>query len=388
MKRIIRLALGAGAVLGLSAWVAPIAASAQGGWGGPPFGYGANHVVFVQTDNTAGNQVVAYDRADNGTLALANAYNTYGVGGVLDGSVVDHTASQGSLAYDPDHSLLYAVNAGSYSVSVFSVRGDRLFLDQVIYSGGTFPVSVAVHGNLVYVLNALNGGSVQGYVSFFGHLFPLPGSNRNLQLTIPSTSSQFVSTPGQVAFSPDGSQLIVTTKASGNSIDVFRVGFFGELSPFPVVNVEPSGTVPFAISFDAAGHLVIADAGTNAVGTYTLDPDGTVTLLDAVGTGQSATCWVAPAQGYFFASSAGSASESGFQENPATGQLTLLTPATSTSGGTVDASASAGGQFLYVQTGASGIVDGYQVNANGSLTPVGSPVTVPDAVGGEGIVAF
>ena len=56
---------------------------------------GADHVVFVQTDNTAGNQVVAYDRADNGTLTAANAYDTGGLGGVLDGSVVDHLASQG-----------------------------------------------------------------------------------------------------------------------------------------------------------------------------------------------------------------------------------------------------------------------------------------------------
>ncbi len=163
---------------------------------------------------------------------------------------------------------LYAVNAGSNSVSVFSVRGDRLFLDQVINSGGTFPVSVAVHGNLVYVLNALNGGSVQGYVSFFGHLFPLPGSYRNLHLTIPSTSNQFVSTPGQVAFSPDGSQLIVTTKASGNSIDV--AFFFGELSFFPVVNVNRPFGAFFISSFDANEYLVIANAGTNALATYTL----------------------------------------------------------------------------------------------------------------------
>ncbi len=49
-----------------------------------------------------------------------------------------------------------------------------------------------------------------------------------------------------------------------------------------------------------------------------------------------------------------------------------------------NASASAGRQFLYVQTGAGGIVDGYRVNANGSLTPVGSPVTVLNAVGGRG----
>jgi hypothetical protein len=110
--------------------------------------------VFVQTDNTAGNRVVAYDRAADGNLAPAGSYATGGRGGILAGSVVDHTASQGSLASDPRHGLLYAVNAGSDTISVFAVRGDRLALRQVLGSGGTFPVSVAVHGDLVYVLNA------------------------------------------------------------------------------------------------------------------------------------------------------------------------------------------------------------------------------------------
>src|SRR5258707_1155851 len=82
-----------------------------------------------------------------------------GRGGILDGSVVDHTASQGSLGYDPRHGLLYAVNPGSNTVSVFAVHGDRLALRQVLGSGGTFPVSVTVHGDVVYVLNALKGGS-------------------------------------------------------------------------------------------------------------------------------------------------------------------------------------------------------------------------------------
>src|SRR4029079_7470669 len=81
---------------------------------------GADGVVFVQTDNPAGNAVVAYDRADDGTLPLAGTYPTGGNGGVLTGSVVDHLASQGSLVYDADHGLLFAVNAGSNTVSVFS----------------------------------------------------------------------------------------------------------------------------------------------------------------------------------------------------------------------------------------------------------------------------
>ena len=65
-------------------------------------------------------------------------------------------------------------------MSVFSVRGDQLTLSQVVSSVARFPVSVAVHGNLVYVLNAENGGSVQGYFVLFGRLFPIPGSNRPL----------------------------------------------------------------------------------------------------------------------------------------------------------------------------------------------------------------
>jgi 6-phosphogluconolactonase (cycloisomerase 2 family) len=388
MRKPIQLAVGAGAVLGLSAWVAPVAAGAEG-FPGPHIG--GDHVVFVQTDNTAGNQVVAYDRADDGSLTLAATYDTDGLGGQLSGSIVDHLASQGSLTYDQDNALLYAVNAGSNTVSIFSVRGDQLTLRQVVSSGGTFPVSVAVHGNLVYVLNAENGGSVQGYVVSGGRLFPLPGSNRALGLNL-SATPQFVNTPGQVAFSPGGSQLIVTTKANGNDIDVFGVGRSGYLSSSPVVNYEPGtvpepDTVPFAISFDGAGHLVIANAGTDSLATFTLNPNGTVSLIDSVGTGQAATCWVTQAQGYFYTSNAGSATVSGYQE-ARNGQLTLLTPATDTTGaGPVDSSASAGGQFLYVQTGGEGIVDGFQVNANGSLTGIGS-VTVPGAAGGEGIVAF
>lgn len=342
---------------------------------------GAHHVVFVQTDNLTGNQVVAYARAGNGTLKLAGTYSTGGVGGQLAGSAIDHLASQGSLGYDRRHGLLYAVNAGSNTLTVFAARGDRLFRRQVIGSGGTFPVSVAVRGDLVYVLNAENGGSVQGYRVIFGRLFPIRGSSRLLGLN-PSATPQFTNTPGQVAFAPNGSQLIVTTKANGDDIDVFGVRFGGGLSASPVVNSEP-GTVPFGITFDQAGHLVIAETGPNAVATFNLSWNGTVTLIDAVGSGQSATCWVAPDGGFLFASNAGSASISGFSAS-AGGQLTLAGQS-ATDPGTVDASASPDGQILYVQTGGNGIVDEFSV-AGGSLTKVGS-VTVAGAAGGEGIVA-
>ena len=371
---------GAAAVAAVAGFATPAFASTAAS----SFGYsGASHAVFVQTDSTSGNHVVAYHRAADGALRPAGSYATGGLGGILGGSVVDHTASQGSLTYDPWHSLLYAVNAGSNTVSVFAVRGDRLALRQVLSSGGTFPVSVAVHGDLVYVVNALNGGSLQGYRVFGSFLVPLPGSSRALGLN-PAASPQFTNTPGQVAFTPDGAQLIVTTKANGNDIDVFGVGFGGWLSAKPVVNAEP-GTVPFAITFDSYGNLVIAEAGTNALATFTISGHGTLSQLDSVGTGKAATCWVAPAGPFLFASNAGSAAVSGFTSSGG-GQLTLL-GAAATDAGTVDASAAAGGRFLYVQTGGAGIVDEFSVGSGGSLTEIGS-VAVPNAAGGEGIAAF
>ena len=380
-KAAMALALTGLATAAVAALAAPASAATDAATHGH-FPDRASHAVFVQTDNTAGNQVVAYHRSGSGNLTLAGTYSTGGNGGQLTGSVVDHLASQGSLQYDARQRLVIAVNAGSNTVSVFWAFGDRLVLRQVISSGGTFPVSVAIHGNLVYVVNALNGGSIQGYRLFFGRLFPLSGSNRPLNLD-PAATPQFTNTPGQVAFSPSGSQLIVTTKANGNDIDVFGIGANGRPSASAVVNSEP-GTVPFAIAFDQAGHLVIANAGTNALSTFALGSDGTVTLIDSVGTGQAATCWVAAAAGTLFASNAGSANISGYTSS-ASGQLTLLGQ-TSTDPGTVDAAATPGGKFLYVQTGGNGIVDEFSVGSDGSLTSVGS-VTVANAAGGEGIAA-
>ena len=336
--------------------------------------------VYVQTDNTAGNQVVAYHRAADGALIEAGSYATGGRGGILGGSVVDHQASQGSLQYDGRYGLVLAANAGSNTVSVFAAHDGRLALRQVIGSGGQFPVSITEHGDLVYVLNALGGGSVSGYRVSGEHLVPLPESSRALGLD-PSETPQFTSTPGQVAFTPDGSQLVVTTKANGNDIDVFGVRADGWLSAKPVVNSEP-GTVPFAVSYDSYGHLLVAEAGTDALATFVISGNGTLHQLGSALTGQTATCWVAPDGRFFYASNAGSANVTGYTVT-ADGQPVSLGN-TTTDAGTVDAIASGG--FLYVRAGAAGIVDEYRVGGNGALTAIGS-VTVPGAVGGEGIAA-
>ena len=340
------------------------------------------HAVFVQTDNAAGNTIVAYLRTADGGLQQVGSYPTGGNGGVLTGSVVDHLASEGSLAYDRQARLLYAANAGSSTITVFSVRGDALVRSQVLSSGGQFPVSITVHGNQVFVLNALGGASVSGFVQSGGRLIPQPSWQRDLALgTTPATA--FTGTPGQISFTPDGSHLVVTTKGAANTVDIFQAGPAGP-SANPAVTSLP-GAVPFGITFDQYGHLVIADAGTDTVATFGIAPDGTLTQLGSAATGQAATCWItASPTGTLYASNAGSATESALRTQP-DGAVTLL-GSTSTDAGTVDAAASSDGQYLYVQTGGAGIVDAYRINPDGSLTQTGS-VTVPGAAGGEGIVA-
>src|SRR5262245_31126413 len=116
MKLVARAAVVGSAVLAAAAsFAAP--ASAHTGWA---------HPVFVQNDDTDGNTIVAYDRDSEGKLTKAGSYATGGLGGKLDGTTVDHLASQGSLTYDKRHRLLYAGNAGSNSITVFEVDGDRL----------------------------------------------------------------------------------------------------------------------------------------------------------------------------------------------------------------------------------------------------------------------
>jgi hypothetical protein len=342
----------------------------------------AGPAVFVQTDNLSGNQIVAYERAGDGTLTQAGTYATGGLGGQLEGSVVDHLASQGSLAYDAQNRLLYAVNAGSDTISVFAVFGDRLALRQVIASGGSFPVSIAVDSGLVYVLNGLEGGSLQGFRVIAGRLQAIPGSSRPLGLN-PAATPQFTNTPGQVAFSPGGAQLLVTTKENGSNVDVFAVDPLGRLSKTPVVN-SLGGTVPFAMTFDRRGHLLVAEAA-GALASFVLGENGTLAQLDSTPTGQKATCWLVGARGRFYTSNAGSASLSGFQAS-AGGQVLTLFSTTGTSTGPVDAAATGNGHFIYLQTGAEGVIDEFAVEAGGVLNEIGS-VTVPEAAGGEGIVA-
>jgi 6-phosphogluconolactonase (cycloisomerase 2 family) len=362
-------AIGLAAVGGLVAFASPaLAASTPGTAGAAP------PTVYVQTDNPAGNQVIALAQRPDGQLSREEVVSTGGLGGIEAATPAGFggLASQGSLTYDPGHHLLFAVNAGSDTISVLSVAGSHVRLDQVLSSGGEFPNSIAVHGNLVYVANAGGAGSVSGFWIVGQHVVPIPGSIRSLGLDS-TNPPNFHDGPGQVTFSPNGSELLVTTKLSTNSIDVFGVGPSGYLSTAPAVTADDSNG-PFSLTFTPSGQLAVAEVAPSALHTFAFGPHGTLTSLSAsVPDGQVAQCWVIGADGFYYAANTGSANLSEYTV-AADGTPSLVTPvaAMTTGDGPEDLATSADGKYLYDEVGAAGAVDEFRINSDGSLSPIGS----------------
>ena len=344
---------------------------------------GGHHAVFVQTNDPNGNSIAAYSQNENGSLTYTATYATGGNGGRAAGAVSDPLASQSSLVYDNQHHLLLAPNAGSNTVSVFRVRGDRLRLEQIVASGGPFPASIAVHDNLAFVLDAGLAGYVQGYRIAGGRLHPIAGSLRSLGLAN-SNPPGFLQSPGQVGFTPDGRHLVITLKGNnGGSVDVFSVSDDGQLSNAPTATAV--GGVPFAFVFDPQGHLVIVNAAFGNLSTYTVNGNGSLSLVSAgASDGQIAACWVIGTKGSFYVANTGSGSLSRYTIDN-NGTVALRNPLAATGiAGAIDMTAS--GHFLYAQSGGSGSVKAFAVGEDGSLTPIGS-WTVPDGSSQEGIAA-
>jgi 6-phosphogluconolactonase (cycloisomerase 2 family) len=351
----------------------------QGAYGG---GAAAGDAVFVQTNEVTGNRIVVYDRAEDGQLTPAGTYPTGGNGGVATpGTESDHLGSQGSLVYDAKHGILIAVNAGSDSVSTFAVQGDTLERKNVVASGGQFPASIAVHHDLVYVLNSGGTGIVQGFRIGDGGLEPIAGSARSLGLAN-TDPPDFLTSPGQVGFTPDGRQLIVTTKASG-TIDVFDVENDGSLSATFVAN--PSATpVPFAFTF-GGGRLVSGEAGASSVTTYRVAPDGTLAGPQSQSDGQAALCWIQRVGRFYYVSNTASNTLSGYTIEG--GRPSLVTPTgivATTEPGPIDLTSPSEGRFLYAETG-GGTVDEFRVNQDGTLTELGVVTGLPPGI--EGIAS-
>ncbi|WP_416959925.1 lactonase family protein [Streptomyces sp. Agncl-13] len=353
---------------------------------------GADHAVFVQGNELKGNTIHVFKRAQDGTLSAAGSYATGGKGGDQVDAPTDSLASQGSLVYDDRSGLLLAVNAGSNTVTSFRVEGQKLTGRHVIGSGGDFPASIAVSGRIAYVMNAGGAGSVQGFRLTAGGLAPLSDTHRSLGLDNKKVPL-FSSSPGQVAFTPGGRELVVTTK-SANTVEVFPVARDGRPARRAVVN-DSAGAVPFAITFDKAGRMLVAEAKDSTVSTYKVRADGTLkTVQKSLPNGQDTLCWLERAGDFFFGGNTGNSTVTGYRTDrhgklALTNDVGVATPPSAKSQGVIDLAVTKDQKFLYVQNATSGTVDGFRVGRDGSLTKIGTTTGLPPFAesGMEGIAA-
>ncbi|MFE3857931.1 lactonase family protein [Streptomyces griseorubiginosus] len=387
-----RIMIGGGALAVAGAATVAVSLASASQYSGSKAG--ADHAVFVQGNELDGNTIHVFARDDNGKLSPSGTYATGGQGGDQVGAPTDSLASQGSLVYDNASGMLLAVNAGSGTVTSFRVGGQQLTHRRVVDSGCEFPASIAVHGTVAYVMNAGGAGSVQGFKITSSGLKPLHGSHRSLGLDNEDVPL-FSSSPGEVEFTPDGRNLVVTTK-SANTVEVFPMKPNGlPAVAEPVVN-KSAGGVPFAISFDRTGkRMLVAEAEKSTVTTYQVKRDGKLKVLQQpLASGQEVLCWLERAGDYFYGGNTGNSTVTGYRMDKR-GKLALnnevgiATPPSAKSQGVIDLVVSADEKFVYVQNAVSGTVDGFRVEANGSLTKVTTAEGLPafDESGMEGIAA-
>jgi len=329
--------------------------------------------VYTLTNSPAGNAVAVFDRAADGTLTAAGSYSTGGLG---TGAGL---GSQGSIILSRGGQRLFAVNAGSNSISELRVTHEGLQLVATVGSGGSTPISLTYLHHLLYVLNAGGAGNITGFVAKGNSLTPLAGSTRPL--------GAGSSGPAQVSFTPSGDALVVTEKTS-QTIDTYAVGKSG-VAGSPVVSPS-AGATPFGFDFDQHGNLLVSEAGGSA-SSYAVGSGGATVISGAVPTHQGAPCWlIASKDGRFaYTANAGSGTISGFSvaEN---GVIALLdsngvTANLGVGSHPLDEAVSANGRFLYNLTDGKHEITGFLLGEDGSLTQVGAIGGLP--VGADGLAA-
>jgi 6-phosphogluconolactonase len=329
--------------------------------------------VFVQTNETGENHVIAFGRADDGTLIEVGSYRTGGAG---DG--VAHLTSQGSVMLTGDRRHLLVTNASSGDVSLFDVASGEPKLVQAVPTGQA-PKSIAEHAGLVYVLNT-GGPTIAGFRIVDGRLEPLADRTRALADG---------ADPAQIGFTPDGSALVVTERGT-NAVALYPVDDAGSLGE-PLVQPS-SGRTPYGFAFTRGGTLVVTEAfgaevGHAAASSYVVDGNSIEPASRSIGNGRSEICWavISTDDRYAFTTNFadGAVSRYAIADD---GTLTLedATAGIAIDGqtGLRDEDLSSDGRFLYAIDADSRRVFGWAVDANGSLSPIGSWDGLPATVAG------
>jgi 6-phosphogluconolactonase len=343
--------------------------------------------VYVMT-NQVTNTVAVFRRSHTGTLTSVGEFPTGGAGDPVPqpgDPPTDPLGSQGSLILG-DNQFLFAVNAGSNQISVLKVGRNELTIVDVVDSGGVRPISLALHEDLLYVLNEGGTPNITGFtVNDDGTLTPLAGSTQPL---IGGTSAD----PAEISFSDDGTLLVVTEKM-GNRIDTYTVDENG-LASAPIENPS-NGMTPFGFAFNNGGSLIVSEAfggapNQSAVSSYDAPESGILSVVSgSIPNLQTASCWVViPNNGKsVFVSNTGSGTISSYAiGNDAT--LALINGTAADLGPTsapIDMALNNSSRFLYVIAAGTQSVASFRLGRDGTLSLIDTDGGLP--LGAQGIAA-
>jgi 6-phosphogluconolactonase (cycloisomerase 2 family) len=345
------------------------------------------------TNATSGDQILVYVRDHRGRLqpVPGATASTGGSGGSVT-AAVDPLGSQNSLVYDPASQTLFAVNAGDNTISAFNTGtvGFPLRLRARVPSGGFIPVSIAVSGNVLYVLNAGGTGSVTTFAIGDNGTLTSVGS---LDLGLPpsATAPPFdqIAAPGQVGVDAPARHLIVT-HAGGQELLVASLDDDG-VPEGPIVSTRTPGAGTFSFGVTPFGTLLVTEAASASVSAFD-PPNGTQPLVataSAVGTGQAASCWIVVHEnGFAYVANTGSSTLSRYRYTR-TGNLALDEGVAATTGAApTDLTLTPNGAFLYSLDAAGGAISGFAIDReSGALTPVDAQGGLPASAGIQGIAS-
>jgi 6-phosphogluconolactonase len=335
--------------------------------------------VYTESNATSQNEILCYRQHADGSLTLEATVASGGTG-VGAGPLGLGLDSQGALALSKNNEWLFAVNAGSNSVSSFKVHNDgSITLQNTVSSGGMLPSSVCVHHHTLYVLN--NGSStINGFeIGTGGTLTAIPGSN------LPLTSA--MADPAQISFSPNGDYLYVTERMTNmiSSFDVDSTGLATSDGSFTSV-----GNTPFGFCFGRDNYMVVSNANVTAPGvpvpngasctSYGGANHGNLNSQNgAVANNQSASCWVATTTfGRFaYVTNTGSNTISSYYVSP-WGSIYLVSgSAVSTGTAPKDICVAPNNYYVYAINSGDGTIGGYHRAFLGDLDNVGTTPNVP-----------
>ena len=330
------------------------------------FEFRARGAVFVLSDAAAGNEVIGFQRNQDGTLTAFDTYPTNGLGS--DGGLGPATNPLIIGGYRGKY--LYAVNPGSDEISGFRISGGGLEYVGKVASGGAFPLSLTASSDRLYVLHA-GRDDVAGNI--VGFEVQSNGRIRALGVTVPLPEG--FGGPAQIGFDPAGQTLTVTSRPS-DQIAVYPVNGDGSLGPVEIT--ASNGPTPFGFDHDAGGRLFVSEANGGApdasfLSSYSQSGTSLSVISGSVATNETAACWTRVIGNYAYTTNTASGTITGFAIGD-DGSLSLLDEdGVTASTGTNPRDMNIALRYLYAQS--DGQIDAYRIGEDGSLTKIStSPV--------------